>query len=60
MEPIVGVGGEFLLPERLGDYAKHGSAVEVVESVGDDGKFEIAKRGAVQRLLRGKEKSDRS
>ena len=49
MQAILGIGGKLLLPERFGNDAEHGSAIEVVEAVGNDGEFEIAKRSAMQR-----------
>ena len=49
VQTVLGIGGELFLPERFGNDAEHGAAVEIVESVGDDGEFEIAKCSAVQR-----------
>jgi hypothetical protein len=49
VETVLRVGGKLLLPHRFWDDAKHGAAVEIVEAIGKDGEFEIAKRSAVQR-----------
>ena len=43
---VLWIGGRFLLPERLGNYAEHGSAVQSEGAVGGKGQLEIAERTA--------------
>jgi hypothetical protein len=45
-DAILGVGGSAPFPEGFGDDAEHGSAVEEVGSVAEDGQLEVADGGA--------------
>ncbi len=45
-DAVLRVGGSAFFPERFGDDAEHGSAVEEIVAVGEDGELEVADGGA--------------
>ena len=50
-QTVLRVGGDLFFPERFGNDAEHGSAIEIEGAVGEEGEFEIAKVYAVQSVF---------
>ena len=46
LDAVLRIRGCTLLPHGLGHHTEHGSAVEIIGAIGEDGQLEIAERGA--------------